>query len=169
MVHVSGVIEPDIVAGPEPWDIIQKSDIKPHTVELVYLGHVLEHIPWGTVVGFLRTLRYPLCAPGATVMAVGPDVLKTIRGYQHGKYDDKLIRDVIEDDLHYQPDSIESPDPQRSGARHAWNCYEDRLVRAFQHAGYEDIARHTVNQNALMGWPVTSFVDWQCAVSGKTP
>jgi predicted SAM-dependent methyltransferase len=164
--------------APAPWvnvDVIETDDIRPDivirqgerldltfgtgTADRVYLGHVLEHIPWPDVpevlAGVHRTLR-----PGGLVCVVGPDVLSVIEQYRERVADLDLLLSTWEDAEHYQ-DSPESWD----GARHWWNCYEQRIVDALVDAGFSEVAAQPNTPEALHGWPVVAFVPWQCAVT----
>ena len=149
-------IRPDIVVDPMlPIDVT----FGPETVDRVYLGHVLEHIYWQNVAAVLSGVRRAL-RPGGLVCVVGPDVLSVIEQFRDGTADIDLLRSTWEDAEHYQ-DSPESWD----GARHWWNCYEQRIVDALVDAGFSEVAAQPNTPEALHGWPVVAFVPWQCAVT----
>lgn len=163
VVRIHGLIEPDIlVESPWPAELV-KHGILNGSVERVYLGHVLEHVSWTYVHEFMQQLKQ-LCAPGAEVVVVGPDSKKVIEAFRTG---DSLLDDVmaiIEDDLHYQ-----NAPTQWDGARHCWNCYEERIVRMMTNCGLEGVEAVPMDQDSLAGWPVVSFAPFQCAAKGRVP
>src|SRR5690606_34485613 len=70
---------PDIVVDPDR----PLKQWRAKTVDAVYLGHVLEHIPWAGVQAFLTDVRRVLKV-GGRLCVVGPDVHKAIEGYRTG-------------------------------------------------------------------------------------
>lgn len=154
-------IQPDILAP--SWEP-SSFGIDPSTVERVYLGHVLEHVAWPHVPTFLAQVR-DLMASGGQVCVVGPDTNRTLQLWRDGSTDWSLVMAVLEDDTHYQ-----STPEMWDGARHAWNCYEARVVRALTDAGFEHVTPHPVVRDApLVHWPVVAYTNWQCAAIGTAP
>lgn len=128
-------------------------------VEAVYCGHVLEHIAWPKVPAFLGHIRDHL-APGGACCVVGPDVERALAAWHRGLEPRSLVTSVLESDRP-QDDLGDWP-----GARHAWNCTEERVVRAMSEAGFARVEALSIDPVALAGWPVVAFTQWQCAVVG---
>lgn len=134
-------------------------------VERVYLGHVLEHFEWDAVVPFLKYLHVHT-TDDAEVLAVGPDALRSIRlyGQQSPAVPWNIIEAVIED-----ADPFVRNEPVIVGQRHCWNSHEQRILRAFEEAGWEYVQAVPMESMMLRpvqpsDWPVVSQVEWQCAV-----
>lgn len=130
------------------------------SVEAVYLGHVLEHVPWPDVDPFLTDIRRVL-QPGGMVCAVGPDVYRTIGAYRAGIEPWDLVVAVLE---HADEDTPEWP-----GCQHHWCCHETRLVGALRTAGFTNVEAVAVTVEALAGWPTVAHSSWQCAARGVAP
>lgn len=158
--HVGNGVEPDVVVDAER--PLQEFD----DVERVYLGHVLEHVPWPEVPEFLRGIEKKV-APGGEVCAVGPDVLRIIRGWHEGTESWELVESALENpwDSCYGDNPEQIPDESRwKYARHWWNCYEARVVYAFR--GFTSLTARPValDDHALDEWPLVSRSPWQFAV-----
>ena len=163
VVRIHGLIEPDIlVETPWPSELVNHG-VSFGSVERVYLGHVLEHISWAYVNEFMLQLKQ-ICAPGAEIMVVGPDSKKIIGAFSEGASSLDEVMAIIEDDIHYQ-----QPLAQWDGARHCWNCYEERIVRILSSSGLEQVEALAVDQDVLAGWPIVSFAPYQCAAKGMVP
>lgn len=114
------------------------------SVEDVYLGHVLEHIPFADVPVALTEV-WRVLKPGGAVAIVGPDIDAALT-------------------LGTDPQTIDGivagPDGP-PGAGHQWTASAALTLyivrRAIPDASQIPLA-------ALVGWPVTSFAPWQCAV-----
>jgi SAM-dependent methyltransferase len=173
--------------APEPWvnldyhegdgvqpDVIVTDPARPlacypdDTVERVYLGHVLEHVPWPEVGPFLEDIHRAL-TPGGQVCAVGPDVLRVIQRWRDGIEDWTLVVSVLENpwDRAYDQEGygiIKRTDQWRY-ARHWWNCDEERMVWAFTELSpFSEVTPLPITEEALAGWPVVAHTPWQCAV-----
>lgn len=123
----------------------------------VYAGHVLEHVPWDDVGGWLADVARVL-APGGRLCVVGPDVFRAIRAWHEGAEPWELVESVLEHDR-----------PQEdlgawAGARHSWNCTEARVAAALRAAGFVHIQALPIDGHELDGWPIVSRSPWQCAV-----
>jgi hypothetical protein len=154
VVHLPGDVEPDVVVTPDeplPFD--------DGTFDRIYMGHVLEHVPWDKVVPFLQLVSSKLSDDGV-VMVVGPDVNRSLRMWNDGTETLEHVLGVLEDDGHYQHHTADW-----FGARHCWNAYEGRVVRALEQAGFVDVKPLEIVRKAdFEGWPVVSHSAYQCAV-----
>jgi hypothetical protein len=163
-VHIGGEIEPDIV-NPSglPADLIRNGLVERASCTHIYMGHLLEHVPWDETPEFLESL-FPLLAPGGEICVVCPDVHRVVEGYKDGRYPWSLVVAAMEGP-NPQIDNLESA---HDGARHQWNATEERVRQAVEAAGFADV--QAVRPRMLDGvWPLVSPVDWQCAVTGRLP
>lgn len=163
-VNTDVIEEPD--TGTRPDIVVTWDDPLPFpdgTLDAVYCGHVLEHVPWADVDGFLALVRAKL-APGGEIMVVGPDVVRTLQRWRDGDDPWELVESVLEHELSFQTAPV-----QWANARHHWNCREDRVVAALGRAGFEQVAALPVTPDALAGWPVVAFTQHQCAVRAVAP
>lgn len=143
-----------------------------NTFDAVFLGHVLEHIPWAEVPAFLNDISR-VTKPGAPILVVGPDVFKTIHRWKDGQEPWWMVRSVMEHlDENYQPDrEFEWWD----GAHHHWNCHEERVERLLTAMGFtnitnvfEDIPNDPNGKSwhdsvTDITWPVVGKYYWQLA------
>lgn len=145
------------------------------TVDRVYLGHVLEHVPWPEVGPFLCDIHRAL-APGGEVCVVGPDVLRVIRRWRDGVDPEgwSLVESVLENpwDRCYDADGpaygLIRTDPRWPYARHWWNCTETRVMHAFAaYTPFVDVTPQPINEQALGSWPLVAYTQWQCAVTAR--
>lgn len=124
-------------------------------VEMVYMGHVLEHIPYQTVAPALRLL-WTRCVSGARVAVVGPDVDRA--GALHAA--DQLDWPTVVGALcgeHRWP-----------GDEHVWMCTGERLLRAVKASGLKRAHLIPIGSELLNDFPVSSRAPWQCALVGVT-
>jgi hypothetical protein len=160
VIRISGNVEPDILMTSwRPAELAGTFE----DVERIYLGHVLEHVRWEIVGDFLGECL-ELLAPGGRICVVGPDVNRNIQRYHAGQETWDQVIAVLEDDVHYQTTPADW-----DGARHAWNCYEGRVVRALAAAGFVDVTALPITEEALAGWPVVAHTLHQCAAVGTKP
>lgn len=153
-----GPVKPDVLMEPyEPWPWPD------NVAEQVYLGHVLEHVPWEDVPAFVAE-AVRVVIPGGPVVAVGPDWNRAVEEWHAGRRSWDWLLGVPEDDWHYQ-----KVPPGSVGARHQWNCYEARLVRALQAGGLTEVHAVPVQPGPLTGWPVVDYSPEQCGAMGKAP
>jgi hypothetical protein len=137
------VIDP---SGPLPFD--------DGSCDRVFLGHVLEHVPWEAVPRFLLDVRR---VASAEVLIVGPDVYRCIESYRQGREPWSTLQSCLEH-KDYPDDMAAWP-----GAPHHWNCHEARVIEALNRTGWHAVP---VLDDALLGsWPVVGFTRrWQFAV-----
>lgn len=144
------------------------------TATHVYMGHVLEHVPWQDVPGFLAEVQRVLVV-GGQLMVVGPDALRTIDLYRDGQADIEQLMPVIEGPGAWLGGRYE---PLRWGAdRHHWNCWEARVVDVLTDAGFEQVTAYGVIDDGRLddhrirseGWPLVDGSPRQFAVSAVNP
>ena len=150
--RIEGHIEPDVVV-PSMWP----ADWELTGFTKVYMGHVLEHIQWERVPEFLQQVL-DKCEPGAEICIVGPDIWLFLSLWKQGKITKQAVAGAIEHHYSFQDAGM------WDGARHQWNCYEDRLINIATYAGLNDVTAVPVEEGHLRDWPVTSYVDTQCCV-----
>lgn len=176
---------PDVVVGrddPYPFE--------DDYFDAIYLGHVLEHISWPKIGVFLKDM-VRIAKPGAPVLAVGPDIYKTIKRWKENKEPWSMVESVMEhQDVHAQLyhtsldgsyiDTPRSAPDWWDGAAHYWNCHEARLVQVMNLHFDEVQIYSSLIESGLPGnrmtwydksnditWPVIGYWWWQCAVAGK--
>ena len=141
------------------------------TVERIYLGHVLEHVPVDELAGFLADLRRAL-VPGGEVCVVGPDVIRSLVGWHEGRESWDLVVSTLEGPDYFPADGGHRMVDVGSGwryARHWWNCTEARVVKILTDAGFDQVVAVPVCEERLVGWPVVGYASWQCAVTAVNP
>jgi predicted SAM-dependent methyltransferase len=128
----------------------------------VYLGHVMEHVPWETIGDFLSEVGRVL-APGGTILATGPDIYRTLFQWCDGVVPWSLVESVLE---HREKESPDWP-----GSAHQWNCHEARMVQAFQSVGaqVQTIPVDLIEPFIKDGWPIVNWSGWQCAMYAYRP
>lgn len=125
----------------------------------IYLGHVMEHVPWPHVPAFLDGVIRVL-APEGEILATGPDARRTMQLWKLGQLPDDLMWSVLE---HADEASDDWPE-----AVHHWNCHEERMENVLADAGLAVLA-HPVAEiyDGWEGWPVVNWSGWQCAMSAR--
>lgn len=125
-------------------DITQPLPDELKGITAVYLGHVLHYLHPADVPVALHAL-WERCIPGAQVAAVGPDALRLL---------DKRV-------------PIDRALEHLGGDRRAWACEHFRLTMIMRISGLQRVRPVDISSAELQGFPVTSRVDWQCAVRGQ--
>lgn len=169
-VHEGDGVHPDVVVDDARFPLAKWDD---GTVDRVYMGHVLEHVPWLEVEEFLTDIARAL-RPGGEICVVGPDLLRTIYDWQRTPNPTSwlLVESVMESPWPYA-------DPSQDGltwsvgdawpaACHKWNCYERRVVWALEATGlFTDVIPQPLDEEHLGTWPVVAYTQWQCAVTAR--
>lgn len=153
--YAEGWVNTDVITieDTQP-DVLQRGHTFPFrdgAFERVYLGHILEHVPWLDVPPLLDEVRRVL-EPGGEVLATGPDVYRAIKRWHDDLEPWWLVEDVLE--------GMDKMDATWPEAVHKWNCYEFRLVTILERTSFVDVAP----AEDFAGWPVVNWSDWQCAV-----
>lgn len=155
-------IRPDLVILPGLAGITMLADHGPF--ERIYLGHVLEHLPWHEVVPTLDRLT-KMATPDARLAVVGPDVYRCIELVAAGRRTESWLRSVLEDHRHFQPEENVGP-----GARHFWNCYEERVIEALAACPrISDIEPVRDLSTLRPDWPLVAADNGQMAVTATIP
>lgn len=158
VVHIPGHTEPDVVVTPE-----EPFPFEDEQFTRIYMGHVLEHVPYERVNDFLQMVKSKVVR-GGWVMVVGPDVKKCMRLWKEGKVTDERVFGGLEDDQWDTPDNV----GQWFGARHQWNAYDERLQRLVSDAGFIDVSLIDITDHGkFAGWPVVSFAEDQMALIAR--
>lgn len=166
---------PDVLVAPgEPYPF------EDDTFDAVYMGHVLEHIDWDDVFTFLQDINR-IAKPGAPILAVGPDVYRTIQRWSAGQEPWSMIESVLENqDVYggYLSLSGLTDSSHWRGASHHWNCHEARLLEAMKLV-FADVrsvtneipcdtaGRAWYDPSTHITWPVVGYWYWQCAIMGR--
>ena len=164
----SDTTKPDVVAAAgEPYPFPDE------TFDAIYLGHVLEHIHWPQLPAYLADIRR-IAKPGAHVLVVGPDVLKTIVRWSEGKEPWEMVLSTMEhQEVNWQPGR---ENEFWDGATHHWNCYHQRVWDLLAGAGFTNLQDwyDRIPNNATgtswkdndtgITWPVVGKWFWQFAI-----
>lgn len=163
----SDTTKPDVVAKPgEPYPF------EDNYFDAVFLGHVIEHIPWPEVPAFLTDISR-VAKPNAPILVVGPDVYKTIKRWKDGEEPWWMIESVMEhQDINHQPDREHE---WWDGALHHWNCHEKRVEKLLGAVGFRNIenvfdsipndpyGKTWWDEKNQITWPVVGKYWWQLA------
>jgi predicted SAM-dependent methyltransferase len=141
-------------AGAEP-DVccnISELPYEDHSVEAVYMGHVLEHLDYYLDVPAVLAEVSRVLSDYGQVCIVGPDSDK--------------VRDPTQPDWHQWTDMVDHGDGTgHPGSEHLWRpTVGDHLKAVWQ---FFPDARE-VNVLTLSGfWPIASRIGWQFAILGR--
>lgn len=139
----------------------------------IFLGHVLEHVPWGVVLSVLDGVRR-VARPGAPILVVGPDTYRTLERWRTGDEPWEMVISVLE---HQGIPEVHD----WAEAAHHWNCHLDRVVALLERAGFQavedltdvipnDVAMTTWHDDCFdITWPVVGKWHWQFAVRALAP
>lgn len=126
----------------------------------VNLSHVLEHVPWPKVHELLTDV-YRVLAPGGRVLAVGPDVFRSLEQWKAGT--GQMPWDLLTVILEH----ADQNDGEWLESVHWWNCHSERLLGALRRAGFADVYEPPYAEFA--DWPIQNWSGWQCAAFGTKP
>lgn len=145
-----------------------------NTFDAVFLGHVLEHIPWKEVPAFLEDIKR-ITKPGAPILVCGPDVRRTIKRWAQGQEPWEMVLSVME---HLDIEDHNVPGLEWwDGAHHHWNCHHDRvwkLLETLKFSNLQDvfdvIPKNPAGKNWMnegINWPVVGHYHWHFAIMCK--
>lgn len=145
-------INPDVVAD------IGNLPCADGTIDAVYAGHVIEHVPLDRFDAAMAEIRRVLNPDGGTAWFVCPDVYRAIDQYRAGQCEWSIVDACLEG----PDDGIAAADAW-DGAYHRWNCHAARLLALVRNTFPQAT---TVEIGDLPAWlPVVARVGWQCAVT----
>lgn len=145
--------------------------------DATYLGHVIEHIPWNEVPGFILDMCR-ITKPGAPILIVGPDVIKTLNLWKANIEPWHMVLSTMEhQSVHYHPGS---DDEVWYGAAHHWNCHNERVMTLLNSLNlpFEDVytkipnnpgAKTWFDSESAITWPVVGKHHWQFALKITNP
>lgn len=143
-----------------------------NSAEAIYVGHVLEHMPWDDVFPLLEDL-IRVARPGAPMFIVGPDTYRVIKCWAAGTQPWHMIPSVLEHQgENFQPGREHN---RWDGAPHYWNCHEARVTKVLDHFGLrwwsysnsipcDPAGRGWTDPIHKVEWPVVGYHEWQFAV-----
>lgn len=135
--------------GPTP-DIITSADdlpFKDNTVDVIYVGHVLEHIEFDTIPKVLEEFKRVL-SPNGRVMIVGPDLDIAIKDY---------------------PEAVEGiryGAGRWSGDEHLWESRASTMKKLLVDCNWEYSQKELWEIDTVF-WPLTSQIGWQFALLAR--
>ncbi len=135
--------EPDIVA-----DILHL-DFEDGCAEMIYAGHVIEHLDYTVQVPLFVAELARLLAPGGQVLVVGPDAEKV---RSRPEWSDWIER-------------VDEGSTEHPGSLHLWKATGEATVKAMRECFPE--AREVDIRTPAGFWPIASRIEWQFAVFGK--
>lgn len=164
---------PGLHAAPAPWINIERihrdkhpepqllwvGNVLPYddgSVERVYAGHMMEHMPQEEAVEVVREW-YRVLQPGGVLTVVGPDVNRALALFQSGQFSRNDLWERMEHGTVY---TIERwTEWYRDGmldsfATHSWNCIPERVIGMLQAAGFVDVKE--LDPAVLTDWPLTA-------------
>lgn len=125
------------------------------TIELAYVGHLLEHLFVDEALVLLSTLRYSMgSAHTSELMVVGPDIILAQGMEAAGTLDVSI-------------DSLKNGGHRWPGDEHRWHCTTWAVEALLRATGWSEITRVGI-ANVPAIWPVADRgPQWQCAVSAR--
>jgi hypothetical protein len=134
------------------WDITENLPWIEDSIDRIYAGHVLEHLPLDTLPGVLGRWREDPSVHERTELAVvGPDCDRAAQMFRDGKLDTEDLRLIREGGDRWE------------GDRHLWRSTEFLTLRSLRIAGWT-AQPVTPLELACKGWPVVSLAGWQFAI-----
>lgn len=129
-------VKPDVVAS------IEQLPFKDGAAEMIYAGHVLEHIAPEALPAVFAEMRRVL-APDCRMMVVGPDLERAEAHFPH------------------EVPSIKKGAERWDGDAHLWDSTE-QLTLEFLVAGGWKVAPVPI-EDVSSAWPIVSRIGWQFA------
>lgn len=154
--YVQGWTNMDVDQNDQVKPDIQASLLDPLPAEIqgvthVYLGHVLEHLPFFQIAAALTKL-WERCVPSAQIAIVGPDCDKAREMDRRAQLWGIALNDILHGAGRWKNDV------------HLWESTPSRLTKLLERSGVHSARVVDINDIALNPFPVTSRVAWQCAV-----
>lgn len=173
--YAAGWINTDVWENEDTKPDVRVEPGKPYpfeddTFDAVFLSHVLEHIYWSDVPGFLKEMSR-VAKPGAPMLIICPDVYKTIKLWHSGSQPWWMVQSVMEH-AEIMPEHL-GDTPWWDGATHHWNAHEERveqLLNSLSFPNIQNVINIIPNGNMWRDiyvseilWPVVAKADWQLA------
>lgn len=133
--------------GPRP-DIIASADNMPFAdgaVDLLYAGHILEHIELEKVPEVLKEFHRVL-SPTGGLLVVGPDL------------------DRAEVSFPEEVEVIKTGGNRWPGDAHLWHSRESTMLDLLRDGGWDVATADVLAVHQAGQWPVTSGIGWQFAI-----
>lgn len=128
----------------------------------IYAAHILEHIQWEKVPGYLNELHRVLKVGGQLII-IGPDVVRGIEMYKRGQIANLWYSDNDPGLMGI----MEWPHlPDWDAPRHYWNCYEKRVLDILDPEKWES-RPVDITSKELDPYPVVSRIGWQFAILAR--
>lgn len=127
------------------------------SVDMLYAGHVLEHVPLDRMDATLAEVARVL-APAGRACFVGPDVHTVLHDWKAGACDWDLVLRALEG-----PDSSCGGSETWDGSCHTFNATEARVLAMVARV-WPDAHAVPIVSDVLDEWPVPFRVNWQWAV-----
>jgi SAM-dependent methyltransferase len=132
-------------------DVLEGLPFGDGAAEAVYLGHVLEHLPWALVPRAIDEV-VRLLRPGGELAVVGPCLEAAVRTRQPAW----LLESIVAEQ-----------DPDATGCGHAWTSTGLLAFEACRHPGLEDLRHVDVASVRPPTWPNPSDAPWQFALVAR--
>lgn len=136
-----GGIDPDVHAN------AFALPFKDSTFKRAYLGHFLEHINWADLKELGTELRRVMVSR-ATVMVVGPDIVKAMQTNQP----ESILRAIS--------------DLCEGAGGHKWVADEAKTKEAMILMGLTGLVSPNIGTVTPPTWPNSTTASWQCAIWG---
>jgi SAM-dependent methyltransferase len=175
--YATGWVNTDVWESPTTTPDVKVTPDEPYpfedsTFDAIFLGHVVEHLKWDSVVPFMQDMQR-IAKPNAPFLLVGPDVYKTIKLWKDGTQPWWMIESVLEHaDMNFQPDR---ENEWWDGAHHHWNCHEQRIESLVNGLNFQNLknvfndipddpqGKEWFEPKTDITWPVVGKFYWQLA------
>lgn len=170
VIEVPGAIQPDQVVDPRhPFPFGAAS------MSRVYCGHVLEHVAWEQVPGWLNQLGRCMAADGV-LCVVGPDTIEALDRWKAGLEPWGKVAAIIEGPGAYTEAAGWTWD-RWDQDRHHWCCHQGRVVELLEACGWRHVtpiprlADGRLDAGTIRGdgWPLVDDSPCQFAVTARRP
>lgn len=145
----------DYEVAPDVQGDIFKLPFKERQFKKVYLGHLLEHLPWDRIPHALAEV-IRVSVPGGRVMVVGPCIWKAI----NNQVPYQLLKQIAR---------TAPGDNDVVGTGHEWTPDTGLTLEAMTLGGLEKVTEVPVANICRPQWPNTVTDTWQVAAMGIVP
>lgn len=153
----------DVDAAPTVLGSIMEMPFRSGVFERAYIGHVMEHLRYTDELQIMLLELRRVCAKGAEVVAVGPDVGKFNALYQQrNPAAPGWLLDAI---VSLKPEGRDV----NPGGWHQWVPIESMVLDAFRDAGYKGVEPIDITTIVRPEWPNPDPAPWQHCVKAIVP